>query len=147
MEKQAHRWAIVVALVGVAAGAAGAPSRPARPAGPAKAARPSVHEPVIPPQNPALPPAHCAIVVKQLKRSGASEVVAFRSALRSQRECATLAKLHEPNFQPGDVLAKKVTYTWLGAQDAPKTASHHPARKHGAKSLSARAKKRRHQDF
>ena len=80
-------------------------------------------------------PQRCAISIRMEKRTGV-ENLSFRTALRNENECRTLAQMHEKNFAPNEVLTKKVSYSWLGRSTPKVLAKHH--RKHRDHSLVRR---------
>ncbi len=49
--------------------------------------------------------------------------VSFETKLRSEKECSTLARMHQNNFSPSSIKSKRVSYVYGGSLKKEQIAS------------------------
>lgn len=63
---------------------------------------------------------NCTISIKSHKKNGETLTIVFHTKLKNQKECRTLATMHQKNFTPDTVQSKQVSFGWSGMVEKQK---------------------------
>ncbi len=85
----------------------------------------------------------CSISIHEELNNGKTESTAFKTELRSQKACATLAGMHQKIFSPDRIRKKMVFYSWKSSKTTPHTVAKRSHNKKGS-ALAYRKSSRSH---